>query len=525
MGRRHIMPNKSKRFTGISISTQKVAVAQIITNSSGRVAIKHLEIADIPQSAKEEGRIAEETISQIISDLFADNEIKSIRVSLAIPGNSVITRMQTLPCMPENEIREVLKGEVENYALLEGGEAVISFQEVEQRLDGITQRSDILYTAAPKETVNTYKEISYTADIKLRSIGSIPQAVITNITDSQINPQESRKPMMIIIIEETSGTIAITQNGKVKFIRSIDSGSTRIYEESKSLEVLIHEVRSSLRYYQQAYPQREKTEKVIILANNTTHVQRTKEIESQSDYISRILSGYLDIPVVGADTAMTMIEVSDDNIRHRMKNYSLSAYSAIGAANMAKSENNAGIDLLNPNRAEIAKLKNRMLMILTSVLLMALLGLTGSIFFKAKADSIKQRLISQNHSDVFDMQIIEDIDNIRENIAKLTSHAGTGKAVIKSANHISWAEIFHEISANIPKTVWLTEITWTSEKDAVFRGVALSYESVIAFKEKLEKLAHYESVRLNSMEKSRTGVESTEALKFEMFCQPKKKTS
>jgi len=150
------MLGKRKQIVGIYIGQRTIAIADVHVTAAGTMAVNKLAISEAPADAVYSDGISDvDAVSQAIQDLLVSNNIKTRRAALAISADSVVARLLTLPEMPRNEMLEVLKGEVENYAILAGEQSVLDFQIVGRRAEGIGQKLETLVVAVSEPLLNS----------------------------------------------------------------------------------------------------------------------------------------------------------------------------------------------------------------------------------------------------------------------------------------------------------------------------------------------------------------------------------
>jgi Tfp pilus assembly PilM family ATPase len=544
------MPGKSKRIVGLSIGLRAIAVAHIHTTASGAMTTDRLGISDIPPGAIDDsGVIDTDVVSRTVRDLLIANDVRAKETVLVISANSVITRLLTLPSMPENEMREVLRGEVEDYAILSGDEPVLDFQVVEAASpQGVSsrgmgdfphssrgmgdfphssrgmgdfphrQRVKILVVAAPKRLISSYKAVVKAANLRLSAIETVPLAVLRALISGQLSVQmhdasrgmgDFPHPAMLVSVEESTGTIAVVGDEVIQFVHSIEIGSDALSRDGKALEELADEVRSSLSYYQTASPQERRIENVILFMDG-----------ADSGHISETLSRYLSMPV--SNPRLLEIPAYAQGYGgfspfgdHTM-NYGLSSCAAIGGAARATTGNNDGnIDLLRSQKLETARSRNKVSIFLLCLFSMILLSVCANFLLEAKANSMMKRLIQQNGGGS-GIQALEEMSSIEADAARLEAQVDMTRTIINSTKRVDWAEILREISAIIPKTVWLTDFSWKEGDDATFDGVALSYDSVFKFRDTLTDSPYFGPVTLVSIQSSK--IRDHSLVRFEMGC-------
>jgi hypothetical protein len=383
-----------------------------------------------------------------------------------------------------------------------------------------------LVVAAPKELIGSYTAAVKAADLRLSAIETMPLAILRVLTNGQLSGQ-MHEPAMLVTIEEAGGTAAVVRDEAIQFMHSIESGSDGLSGDPNALEGLADELRLSLSYYQTTSPQG-GIDTGFDTASPTQPEGKIEEIilfidRADSDYICEGLKGYLGVPVVGARHA-SPLETTDEHVREQTVNYGLSAYTAIGAAARVGAGNNAkSIDLLRPQKLKTAALRNKVSILLLCVFSMLLLSICANLLLRAKANCVMQQVISAARVPAYagtggnDTRLDGHSENMEADVVLLETQVDMTRAITSSAKYVDWTKLLREISAIIPKTMWLTDFSWEEGDNATFNGVALSYDSVFKFRDALTDSPYFDSVRLISAQNT-DEMKSRPPVEFEILC-------
>ncbi len=495
------MPGRRKRMVGLSIGPRVMAVAQNHINASGAIVTDRLGVSDVPAGAIDNYEITDiDAVSQAVRDLLITSNIGSEEVTLVITGDSIITGIMTLPSMLEDEMMEVLRGEVENYAVLGGDEAVLDFQIVDQNTVGTAQQVEVLVVAAPNELINSYKAVMEAADLKLLALEIIPVAILRILTSGQPGNQING-PAMLVNIEDSGGTIVVIRDEVIRFIHSIEVRAGELSGDGSALERLADELKSSLDYYQTSSSGSEDLEEIILLIDGVS-----------SDYICEGLKKYLPVPI----SVPKILETADEHIEAQTMEHGLSAYAAVGAAAWTGSSDGA-INLLRPQRVKKASLRSKLAIFCLCFLSIVLLSICANFLLNAKANAIIQSMVStqQAHGDSDAREWIE-ISAMKADTSQLESQVDMVKATINSTRRVDWVNILEEISMIVPKTMWLTKLSWEEGNNIAFNGVAMSYGSVLMFRDTLTDSPCFDSVRLVFARNSE--ISNISIVRFQILC-------
>lgn len=501
------MFGKRKQSIGLYISPQKIAVAQVHTNPSGSAMVDRLDVSDIPPDTIDFTGVAEaEALSQVIQNLLAENNIRSRNISLTISMDSVVPRILTLPEMPRNEMMEVLRGEMENYATLTGSEIVLDYQIVSQSAGVVGVKLEVLVVAVPKSLFDSYvNAIEMTGRLKLNSIEILPLAIGRTLTSGQLAGQEADQAMLISVDKNNSMVTAIL-NSDIRFMHAVETGNASLSEGESFFAELTGELDSSLSYYQSRFSNEPRVNNIVLFMDGYDISHVCAKLEER-----------LNIPVISPQ----YYEATSKDIEELMTTQGLSAYAAIGTATRSSINSNECVNLLNPQHYNEDSLKSKALILIACLLAMAFLSISTALILKIKALSIMKRVITtQQSSNASDSQFIMETPKIEAKASLLTKRVSTVNSILNRTENIDWVNILREIGAIMPKAMWLSEFVWANDRNIAINGYALSYDSIFEFKDTLIRSQYFDSVKL--INAGDTELAGDIFVEFDMLCIPKK---
>ena len=105
---------------------------------------------------------------------------------------------------------------------------------------------------------------------------------------------------------------------------------------------------------------------------------------------------------------------------------------------------------------------------------------------------------------------------VESEVARLRIQIQLAKATLNSITTVQWADVLPEVKLIIPKTVWLSNLTWQENNNVVLSGSALSYDSVFRFVDTLKASPYFTNPQLTFIRKVQ--VNNSNAMQFEIKC-------
>jgi len=133
---------------------------------------------------------------------------------------------------------------------------------------------------------------------------------------------------------------------------------------------------------------------------------------------------------------------------------------------------------------------------------------------QALTSFLEKKLEQKFRSSLF--QRLGSRSSMEADIVRLKTQADIARSIVNSTQRVNWSGVLREISAMIPKTMWLTDLAWEEGDEATFDGVALSYDAVFRFRDALTESPYFDSVKLASLRISKT--EGRSLVQFQILC-------
>ena len=164
-------PKKKSTAIGLDISNSSVKVAEIEIDR-GDAILTNLGIIHLPEGIIRDGEIEDpESLSNLIKDLWARSGIKGKKVTLGIANQKVIVRPMDLPYMPEDELENAVKYQVQEFIPIPIDDAIIDYEVVDEYMTGEEERMQtILLAAAHREMITAFLDVCVNAGLQPEAI-------------------------------------------------------------------------------------------------------------------------------------------------------------------------------------------------------------------------------------------------------------------------------------------------------------------------------------------------------------------
>jgi type IV pilus assembly protein PilM len=151
---------RSRKLIGLDIGSHTVKVVEL-QKKGERHRLESLATMQIASEIQEEAdpTLRNEMLAEAIKNMLKENKVTCKNVVSSIAGDSVIVRYVKLPAMSEEELKNVISMEAEQYIPLAIDQVVLDFSilgEVEE--EGI-QKIEVLLVAAKEEIIDMHVQL------------------------------------------------------------------------------------------------------------------------------------------------------------------------------------------------------------------------------------------------------------------------------------------------------------------------------------------------------------------------------
>lgn len=206
-------------FFALDIGTNAVRVVQLSSAGSDGWNLSHFGYASLDEKiATSSSPEAQRKLGEVIMTAVGQSGIKTKNVVIGLPSSKTFTTVIEMPVMPENELRNTIKYQVDQYIPMAVNEA-----KVDWALLGTSLHDPKMQEVLIASTANTYAEerLEFVESLGLNVIAAEPDplAMIRSLLPAGI--PDGR---LIIDVGEQSTDLAITFGDAPRLVRTIPTG-------------------------------------------------------------------------------------------------------------------------------------------------------------------------------------------------------------------------------------------------------------------------------------------------------------
>lgn len=222
-----LFSRKNKSMVGVDIGTSRVKIVEL-TRRGDDVELTRAAIELAPPGAIRDGQIvAPDLVAEVIRQGLAEGRIKPGEVVAAIAGQGVVVRHVRFPRMPEEELREAIKWEGQQYIPIPIEEAVVDFDIIDGYSDAGEAEMEVMLVAAPRKLVNSHVDAIQLAGLTPIAIDVQPFTVLRALRyepGGSAASDNGRSATAYIDIGAGTTDILIAQGERLRFTRIVPLG-------------------------------------------------------------------------------------------------------------------------------------------------------------------------------------------------------------------------------------------------------------------------------------------------------------
>lgn len=216
---------------GLDIGTTSIKIVELSPTSGDKWKLLAAGSAPSPSGGPLSTAGNAAATAQIINKMVKEVGIRSKRVVLALPEDQVSSHVVEMPVMSDDEVRQALTWQVEQYIPIPADKALWSHQVVKK--DTTAGTMEVLLVAAAKSLVASYTSTAEQAGLEVVAVETELMATARAVYTDSI-------PLMLVVDLGANGTnLGLVSHGQLMFARTIPTGGsafTRAIETGLNLD-------------------------------------------------------------------------------------------------------------------------------------------------------------------------------------------------------------------------------------------------------------------------------------------------
>ena len=213
---------RSKGIVGLDIGSHAVKVVAMKPQRGDiPFQLTHFGIAELPSESIVEGAVVRPgDVAEVIRDLLDNNKIKGSRIATAVSGHAVIVRRVTMPRMDEDELRESIVWEAEEYIPFDVDDVNLDFVILDEDEEG--SEMDVVLVAAKRDRVDEFMSVIEEAG-RHPVVVDVDAFALQNAFDNAY-PERQHEDVALLNIGASVINAAVLEEGRPVFWCGITMG-------------------------------------------------------------------------------------------------------------------------------------------------------------------------------------------------------------------------------------------------------------------------------------------------------------
>ncbi len=217
-----LMFGRTKGIIGLDIGSHAVKLV-VMKPQRGDIPyqLTHFGVAELPSESIVEGAVVRPgDVAQVIRDLLVNNKIKGSRIATAVSGHAVIVRRVTMPRMDEDELRESIVWEAEEYIPFDVDDVNLDFAILDENEEA--NEMDVVLVAAKRDRIDEFMAVIEEAG-RQSVIVDVDAFALQNAFELSY-PERQNEDIALLNIGASVINAAILEEGRPVFWRDITLG-------------------------------------------------------------------------------------------------------------------------------------------------------------------------------------------------------------------------------------------------------------------------------------------------------------
>ena len=217
----------ASKVVGLDIGTSGVRAAELELGKSGATLERFGQVA-LPEGAVRDGEVVDPAaVTAALKQLWAQAKFSTKKVVLGVANQKVVVRQVDLPWLPDNELRESLPFQVQDYIPMPVEQMILDFHPLEEfTSDSGGRMIRVLLVAAASEMVTNTLGAVQAAGLSPEMVDLTSFAVLRSLVGAGQGFETQAEALVAVGANVTN--IVVHQGGVPRFVRILMMGGSDI---------------------------------------------------------------------------------------------------------------------------------------------------------------------------------------------------------------------------------------------------------------------------------------------------------
>jgi len=237
--------NRNKQSVGLDIGSSVLKAAELNPSGKGGYELASLGFEELAPDCIVDGVIISKIpVSDAISKIFTQQNIKNDRIATSISGHSAIVKKMSLPVQSDEDLAESIRWEAEQYIPFDIADVNLDYQVLGENAG--TGNLDVLLVAVKKDKITDYTSVIKMAG-KNPALIDMDAFALQNAYEINYEPA-GRETVALLDIGASTMTINIVSGIDFMFTRDVGVGGNQYTEFIQKEFNLTHSQAQSVKH-------------------------------------------------------------------------------------------------------------------------------------------------------------------------------------------------------------------------------------------------------------------------------------
>lgn len=466
----------AKEILGLEVSSTELRYASVKRKQSNIIVSKCGKIS-LPEPTAIK---TPENLKSFIQEILSKENISPDRICLSIHSSELLVHQINLPKMPDKELNEVIKTEIERIPRFANKE----FDYIYSASKIGEQRLRVLFCALAKDTLDNYIPGIQSTGIVLDSLEISP----LNLLEVLYSRIEKAKSEALVVLDSHSSSMTVFSKNECRFFFQLTSGKEDLYSASQINKTTflgwLEEIKRISRSYEREFGG-QAVDKIWLIWDS-------ENCEELGELMGKEL---------GLEVAQLKLEEFNIELEDREASFNPIFLLPIAGPLVDLRGLRQRINFDHFLRQLKLKEAIKNTGILTGIFMLLAGIFTGLLTLGINSAN---RSILNKESDIDEhIAVLEQETSIlrgdRNEYMDIRDRLLRQATFVSMLNRTSWSEVFAKVSALIPTDVSLASLTISESMQIEIKGATFSIDSVANLIRKIEESSFLENPQFDSL--------------------------
>lgn len=495
--------NREKSILGVHIDDEFLNIVYLCRTANG-LKVRGSAIEPLEDGVVKDGVIvSEEVIAQKIRNFCKANKFRASKVAMLPPCAAVTLMPSEFPALSDEQMREQVREQIEQYTLFGNEEIVFDYCTIEE--DGkVSDKQVVLEAIATRRMCDVFFAIAQKARLNLVRIEPAVLPVIKLVYDG-LNA-EAGGVSLLLVLDSKSGNISVLEKTLPRLCQNLSIGIKDISENNGSIDCLTDRLKPILEFSRS------------LTASTSAEIVLRVAASCKSDQLREIVAGIqkefsgIIVKQIASAEFSELFNIKDES----KEEWPFLAF-ALALTALDVSKFSGQLNLLSHESLAMQKTQREMSLTVKSMLAIFLLAVLARYPFQMKIKTLEAASAGIEARNVEVIPMKARIASARQKKEELKGKQEAYALAIEQLTGIQWPQILQIIADTVSDKVRIVSISTAGPESFMITGEAWVESEVRWFAKELQKAEFIETAKVGAIKYDDSGTHVM--VRYEIICE------